>query len=179
VINAQKTPAVREWRVERGLVNSRVLQTRSTGGIKSSRVPKAKSPCRYLSPYMLICVVTRIIGIVAISYGDCVAVVGALIGKFGDQPTLWSSVGIAFSGGTALNALLFFLIYFGWKRIWKSRQADSTFSSSPTGASRASADRRSRFCCLFEIVLYHAISSAASAFTQRRREQISKAERSR
>ena len=62
--------------------------------------------------------IIRIIGIVAISYGACVAVVVALIGKFGDQPTLWSSVGIAFSGGTALNALLFFVIYFGWKRIW-------------------------------------------------------------
>jgi hypothetical protein len=62
--------------------------------------------------------VTRIIGIVAVFYAACVAVVVALIWKFGDQPTLWSSVGIAFSGVTVLNALLIFLIYIGWKRIW-------------------------------------------------------------
>jgi hypothetical protein len=31
------------------------------------------------------------------------AIVVALIWKVGDHPTLWSSIGIALSGGTALN----------------------------------------------------------------------------
>lgn len=62
--------------------------------------------------------ITRIVGIVAVWYAACVAVVVTLIWKFGDHPTLWSSVGIAFSGATMLNALLLFLVYIGWQRIW-------------------------------------------------------------
>ncbi|MGY3582595.1 hypothetical protein ACVIGB_008338 [Bradyrhizobium sp. USDA 4341] len=60
----------------------------------------------------------RIIAIIAVSYAACVAAIVALVWKWGDQPTVWSSVGIAFSGATALNVLLLFLIYVGWKRIW-------------------------------------------------------------
>src|SRR6516225_5534967 len=37
---------------------SSAFDTRSTGGIRSFRVPNAKSSCRYLSPSMLICVVS-------------------------------------------------------------------------------------------------------------------------
>lgn len=61
---------------------------------------------------------TRIIAIIAVSYATCVATIVALVWKWGSQPTIWSSVGISFCGATALNVLLLFLIYVGWKRIW-------------------------------------------------------------
>jgi hypothetical protein len=61
---------------------------------------------------------TRIVGAIAVSYAACVAVIVALIWKWGDQPTVWASVGIAFSGATVLNLLLLFLIYVGWRQVW-------------------------------------------------------------
>jgi hypothetical protein len=62
--------------------------------------------------------ITRIVGIITVWYAACIAAVVALIWKFADQLTLLSSVGIAFSGATVLNALLLFVVYIGWKKIW-------------------------------------------------------------
>jgi hypothetical protein len=62
--------------------------------------------------------ITRVVGIVAVWYAACVAAVVALIWRIADQPSLLSSVGIAFSGATLLNALLLFVVYIGWKKIW-------------------------------------------------------------
>jgi hypothetical protein len=61
---------------------------------------------------------TRIVWVVAVSYAACVAAIVALIWKWGDQPTIWASVGIAFSGAAVLNAMLLFLIYVGWRQAW-------------------------------------------------------------
>ncbi|MHC4042235.1 Cap15 family cyclic dinucleotide receptor domain-containing protein [Bradyrhizobium sp. 23AC] len=52
------------------------------------------------------------------SYAACVAAIVASIWKWGDQPTVWASIGIAFSGATILNLVLLFLIYVGWRQAW-------------------------------------------------------------
>ncbi|MBR1225217.1 hypothetical protein JQ600_09835 [Bradyrhizobium sp. AUGA SZCCT0176] len=62
--------------------------------------------------------ITRVIGAIAVCYGVCVALIVAIVWRFGDEPTLRSSVSIAVSGGTALNLIILFLVYVGWKRIW-------------------------------------------------------------
>jgi hypothetical protein len=74
--------------------------------------------------------ITRIVGTVAVWYAACIAAVVALIWEFADHPSLLSSVGIAFSGATVLNALLVFVIYIGWKKICPRFRA-STGSSFP------------------------------------------------
>jgi hypothetical protein len=64
--------------------------------------------------------ITRLVGAIAVLYAGCVAVIVALIWKFGNEPTLWSSVGIAFSRATALNLALLLMVYVGWKWLWSS-----------------------------------------------------------
>ena len=62
--------------------------------------------------------ITRLVGIVAVSYAACIAAIVTLIWKFGEEPSFWSSAGIAVSGATVLNLLLLLMIYVGWKWLW-------------------------------------------------------------
>ncbi|MCP2223560.1 MULTISPECIES: hypothetical protein [Bradyrhizobium] len=62
--------------------------------------------------------ITRVIGAVAVSYGVCIAIVVVLNWQLGDEANLRSGVTVALSGATALNLILLFLVYVGWKKIW-------------------------------------------------------------
>jgi SMODS-associating 2TM, beta-strand rich effector domain len=62
--------------------------------------------------------ITRLVGLIAVAYGVCVAAIVAIEWQFSEATSLKSSIGVALSGATVLNLLLLFLIYVGWKRIW-------------------------------------------------------------
>jgi hypothetical protein len=62
--------------------------------------------------------ITRLVGIVAVSYATCTAIIVGLIWRYSEEPTFWSSAGIAVSGATALNLFLLLIIYVGWKWLW-------------------------------------------------------------
>jgi hypothetical protein len=62
--------------------------------------------------------IVALVRTIAVVYAAIVAAFVALIWKFSDDPSLWSSVGLAFSGATALNLVLLGIAYLAWKRVW-------------------------------------------------------------
>jgi hypothetical protein len=59
---------------------------------------------------------SRIISAIAVLYAALTIVIALLL--WGPSTTLLSSVKIAFAGATALNILLWVMLYFGWRWLW-------------------------------------------------------------
>jgi hypothetical protein len=70
--------------------------------------------------------ITRIVGIIAVSYASVVAAIVALIWMFSETPTLWGSISIAFSGGTVLQFALLGAADHGWRWVWSKIPALNT-----------------------------------------------------
>ncbi len=61
----------------------------------------------------------RVVAFISVVYASLIAVVVALSWKFADSPTIWGSIGIAFSGATPIQVILIGWFYFGWRHLWR------------------------------------------------------------